>query len=182
MEDAAHAAGATGATGAEDAVASVLRQWQQGHPGLDFAPVAVIGRLNRCTSLLQQVADAPLGREGLTRPEYEILCALSRVGGELTPGRLTRETFASGAAVTKRIKQLEQRGLVSRRPDSRDRRVSHLSLTPTGRELVDRLLPEQLDYETALLSGLPADRRQDLAAILADLLLLLEGRLGSLPG
>jgi DNA-binding MarR family transcriptional regulator len=182
MEDAAHAAGAAGATGTEDAVASVLRQWQQGHPGLDFAPVAVIGRLNRCTSLLQQVADAPLGREELTRPEYEILCALSRVGGELTPGRLARETFASGAAITKRIKQLEQRGLVSRRPDSRDRRVSHLSLTPTGRDLVDRLLPEQLDYETALLSGLPADRRQDLAAILADLLLLLEGRLGSLPG
>jgi DNA-binding MarR family transcriptional regulator len=182
MEDAARAAGAAGATATEDAVASVLRQWQQVHPDLDFAPVAVIGRLNRCTSLLQQVADAPLGREGLTRPEYEILCALSRVGGELTPGRLARETFASGAAVTKRIKQLEQRDLVSRRPDNRDRRVSHLSLTPTGRDLVDRLLPEQLDYETTLLSGLPSDRRQELAAILADLLLLLEGRLGSLTG
>ncbi|MFJ4848490.1 MULTISPECIES: MarR family winged helix-turn-helix transcriptional regulator [unclassified Streptomyces] len=166
----------------EDAVATVLRQWQGVHPELDFAPVAVIGRLNRSTALLQLAVDAPLNREGLTRPEYDILCALRRVGGELTPGRLARETFASGAAVTKRIKVLEERGLIGRRPDDRDRRVSHLRLTPTGLALVDRLLPEQLAYEEGLLSGLPDGRRHELAEILGELLLLLEGRLGALSG
>ncbi|MFJ6215565.1 MarR family winged helix-turn-helix transcriptional regulator [Streptomyces sp. NPDC092296] len=166
----------------EDAVEVVLRQWQALFPHLDLAPVAVIGRLNRCAALLQQVSDAPLGREGLSRPEYEVLIALRRVGGELTPGRLARETFASGAAVTKRIKQLEQRGLVARRTDTRDRRVCHLSLTDAGLALVDRLLPAQLSYENALLEGLPEDRRQELADVLGEFLVLLEGRLGGLPG
>ncbi|MCM6775188.1 MarR family transcriptional regulator [Nocardia sp. CDC159] len=163
---------------AEDAVAGVLRQWSRVYAGLDTEPVGIIGRINRCAALFQQVGDAPLGRAELTRPEFEVLCALRRMGGELTPGRLARETFASPAAVTKRVRGLEQRGLVARRIDGRDRRVVHLSLTPAGLELVDAVLPQQLSYEKKLLADLPAGERDDLARILADLLSLLEGRLG----
>ncbi|GCD41485.1 MarR family winged helix-turn-helix transcriptional regulator [Streptomyces paromomycinus] len=164
----------------EDIVAGVLRQWQQVHPGLDTGPMAVIGRLNRCSALLQQAADAPLRREGLTRPEFDILGTLRRMDRELTPGRIARETFASGAAVTKRVRQLETRGLLARRPDERDRRVSHLSLTDEGRAVIDRLLPEQLRYEAGLLEGIDGRRRTELSEGLAELLVLLEGRLGSL--
>ncbi|KEF09166.1 MULTISPECIES: MarR family winged helix-turn-helix transcriptional regulator [Streptomyces] len=164
----------------EDIVAGVLRQWQQVHPGLDTGPMAVIGRLNRCSALLQQATDAPLRREGLTRPEFDILGTLRRMDRELTPGRIARETFASGAAVTKRVRQLESRGLLARRPDERDRRVSHLSLTDAGRAVIDRLLPEQLRYEAGLLEGIDARRQAELSEGLSELLVLLEGRLGSL--
>ncbi|MFJ9211963.1 MarR transcriptional regulator [Streptomyces sp. L-9-10] len=166
---------------AEDLLAGVMRQWQQVLPELDTAPMAVIGRLNRCSALLQQAADAPLRRERLTRPEFDILGTLRRTDRELTPGRIARETFASGAAVTKRLRRLEKRGLVARRPDDRDRRVTHLFLTTEGRELLDRLLPEQLGYEAALLDGLGTRNRERLAGALGELLVLLEGRLGSLP-
>lgn len=165
---------------AEDIVARVLRQWQQVHPGLDTAPMAVIGRLNRCAALLQQATDAPLVREGLTRAEFDILGTLRRTGRELTPGQIARETFASGAAVTKRLRVLEERDLVARRPDGRDRRVAHLSLTDSGRELIDILIPRQLEYEQALLAGLGKDRQDELADTLAELLVHLEGRLGGL--
>ncbi|MFE2036833.1 MarR family winged helix-turn-helix transcriptional regulator [Streptomyces scopuliridis] len=157
-----------------------MRQWQQVLPELDTAPMAVIGRLNRCSALLQQAADAPLRRKGLTRPEFDILGTLRRTDRELTPGRIARETFASGAAVTKRLRRLEERGLIARRPDDRDRRVTHLSLTADGRELLDRLLPEQLGYEAALLDGLGTRNQERLAGSLGELLVLLEGRLGSL--
>ncbi|MFE7569106.1 MarR family winged helix-turn-helix transcriptional regulator [Streptomyces sp. NPDC057539] len=164
---------------AEDIVAGVMRQWQQVLPDLDTAPMAVIGRLNRCSALLQQAADAPLRRVGLTRPEFDILGTLRRTDRELTPGLIARETFASGAAVTKRLRLLEERGLVARRPDDRDRRVTHLSLTTEGRELLDRLLPEQLGYEATLLDGLGTRNQERLAGSLGELLVLLEGRLGS---
>jgi len=163
----------------EDAVAGVLRQWAVVHPDMDLAPVAVLGRINRCAALLQRVTDAPLGAAELSRPEFDLLLALRRVGGELTPGRLARETFASPAAVTKRVRALEQRGLVARRIDGRDRRVAHLTLTDAGRDLVDHVFPQQLSYEHSLLSRLPDDERSELARILGDLLLLLEGQLGS---
>ncbi|MEV5505614.1 MarR family winged helix-turn-helix transcriptional regulator [Streptomyces orinoci] len=164
----------------EDIVARVLRQWEKVHPGLDTAPMAVIGRLNRCSALLQQATDAPLAGEGLNRAEFDILGTLRRMGREMTPGQLARETFASGAAVTKRLRALEERGLVSRRADDRDRRVAHLSLTEAGRELIDRLIPQQLGYEQSLLAGLDEDRRAELTRILAELLVVLEGRLGGL--
>jgi DNA-binding MarR family transcriptional regulator len=140
----------------------------------------IIGRVNRCAALLQQAEDAPLRRAGLSRPEFDLLGALRRTGHELTPGDLARETFSSGAAVTKRVKQLTERGLVERRGDTRDRRVAHVRLTEAGRELVDGILPEQLAYETAVLSVLTPESRDELAARLGELLGRLEGSLGVL--
>jgi DNA-binding MarR family transcriptional regulator len=164
----------------DDTVAAVVRQWQAVRPGLDTGPMEIIGRINRCAALLQQAEDAPLRRAGLSRPEFDLLGALRRTGHELTPGELARETFSSGAAVTKRLKQLTERGLVERRGDTRDRRVVHLRLTDAGRDLVDGILPVQLAYETAVLSGLDGPEQGELASLLGELLSQLEGRLGVL--
>ncbi|MEU7426259.1 MarR family transcriptional regulator [Streptomyces sp. NPDC040750] len=164
-----------------DTVAAVVRQWRAVRPELDTAPMEVIGRINRCAALLQQAEDAPLRRAGLSRPEFDLLGALRRTGHELTPGELARETFSSGAAVTKRLKQLTERGLVERRGDTRDRRVAHLRLTDTGRDLVDGILPEQLAYERAVLSVLAPEGQDELAGRLAVLLSRLEGRADTRP-
>ncbi|MEU7056104.1 MarR family winged helix-turn-helix transcriptional regulator [Streptomyces sp. NPDC046197] len=163
----------------DDTVAAVVRQWQAVQPGLDTAPMEIIGRINRCAALLQQAEDAPLRRAGLSRPEFDLLGALRRTGHELTPSELARETFSSGAAVTKRLKQLTERGLVDRRSDTRDRRVAHVRLTDAGRDLVDGILPAQLAYERTVLSGLGTDRRTELSALLSQLLGRLEGRPGA---
>ncbi|MYX29363.1 MarR family transcriptional regulator [Streptomyces sp. SID8381] len=171
---------ARGASVQDDTVAAVVRQWRAVHPDLDTAPMEIIGRINRCAALLQQAEDAPLRRAGLSRAEFDLLGALRRTGHELTPGELARETFSSGAAVTKRLKQLTERGLVERRGDTRDRRVAHVRLTDAGRELVDGILPEQLAYERTVLAGLDGPGRGDLAVLLCELLSRLEGRPGAL--
>ncbi|MEW1912074.1 MarR family transcriptional regulator [Kitasatospora sp. NPDC085895] len=169
-------------SGANDVVATVRRQWRAVHPDLDTEPMELVGRINRCAALLQQAEDAPLRSAGLTRGEFDLLGAVRRTDRELTPGELARETFASGAAVTKRLRALQDRGLIDRRTDTRDRRIGYIRLTDEGRALVDRLLPRQLAYERALLAGLDEPTRRLLGAGLADLLLQLEGRLGTLRG
>jgi DNA-binding MarR family transcriptional regulator len=161
----------------DDSVASVVRQWQAVDPALDTAPMELIGRINRCAALLRQAEDAPLRAAGLSRAEFELLGAVRRTAGELTPGELARETFSSRAAVTKRLRALQERGLVDRRGDERDRRVAHVRLTDDGRDLFDRLLPEQLAYESAVLSGIGGETRTRLGADLAELLGRLEDRL-----
>lgn len=163
-----------------DTVAAVVRQWQTVRPDLDTGPMEIIGRVNRCAALLQQAEDAPLRRAGLSRAEFDLLGALRRTGHELTPGELARETFSSGAAVTKRLKQLTERGLVERRVDTRDRRVAHLRLTDAGRDLVDGIMPEQLVYESAVLSALDDGRQGELADLLGELLSRLEGHMRAL--
>ncbi|WP_330436847.1 MarR family winged helix-turn-helix transcriptional regulator [Streptomyces griseoaurantiacus] len=167
---------------AHDTVAAVVRQWRTVRPDIDTRPMEIIGRVNRCAALLQQAEDAPLRHAGLTKPEFDVLGTLRRTDHELTPGELARETFSSGAAVTKRLKHLGERGLVERRGDDRDRRVAHVRLTDAGRELVDSLLPEQLAYESAALSGLDEARQDELAGNLGELLIQLEGRLGGPRG
>ncbi|MFJ6462809.1 MarR family winged helix-turn-helix transcriptional regulator [Streptomyces sp. NPDC091387] len=162
----------------DDIVASVVRQWRAVNPDLDTGPMELIGRINRCAALLQQAEDAPLRAAGLTRAEFDLLGAVRRTDRELTPGELARETFSSGAAVTKRLRVLQERGLIGRRSDDRDRRVAHVRLTDEGRELVDGLLPQQLAYERAVLSGLDAESRDRLSAQLSELLVQLEGRIG----
>ncbi|MFF2329507.1 MULTISPECIES: MarR family winged helix-turn-helix transcriptional regulator [unclassified Streptomyces] len=162
----------------DDIVASVVRQWQAVNPELDTGPMELIGRINRCAALLQQAEDAPLRAAGLTRAEFDLLGAVRRTDRELTPGELARETFSSGAAVTKRLRVLQERGLVDRRSDARDRRVAHVRLTEEGCDLVDRLLPRQLAYERAVLSGLDEQARTRLSAQLSELLVQLEGRIG----
>lgn len=162
----------------DDIVASVVRQWQAVSPGLDTGPMELIGRINRCAALLQQAEDAPLRGAGLNRAEFDLLGAVRRTGRELTPGELARETFSSGAAVTKRLRALQLRGLIERRGDDRDRRVARVRLTEEGRGLVDRLLPQQLAYERTVLAGLDEPARDRLSAQLSELLVQLEGRLG----
>ncbi|MER5849443.1 MarR family transcriptional regulator [Streptomyces sp. NPDC002012] len=162
----------------DDIVASVVRQWQAVNPELDTGPMELIGRINRCAALLQQAEDAPLRAAGLTRAEFDLLGAVRRTDRELTPGELARETFSSGAAVTKRLRGLQERGLVDRRSDARDRRVAHVRLTEEGRDLVDRLLPRQLAYERMVLSGLDEQSRARLSTQLSELLVQLEGRIG----
>ncbi|MER6105213.1 MarR family transcriptional regulator [Streptomyces sp. NPDC001832] len=162
----------------DDIVASVVRQWQAVNPELDTGPMELIGRINRCAALLQQAEDAPLRAVGLTRAEFDLLGAVRRTDRELTPGELARETFSSGAAVTKRLRVLQERGLVDRRSDARDRRVAHVRLTEEGRDLVDGLLPRQLAYERMVLSGLDEQTRARLSAQLSELLVQLEGRIG----
>lgn len=120
----------------------------------------------------------PLRAAGLSRAEFDLLGAVRRTDHELTPGELARETFSSGAAVTKRLRILQERGLVDRRSDERDRRVTHVRLTEEGRALVDQLLPRQLAYERAVLSGLDERTRGELSAQLSELLVQLEGRIG----
>ncbi|WP_324194181.1 MarR family winged helix-turn-helix transcriptional regulator [Nocardia blacklockiae] len=162
----------------EDTVAAVVRQWQAVHPELNTAPMELIGRINRCAALLQQAESAPLREAELSRPEFDLLGALRRTGRGLTPSELARETFSSGAAVTKRLRQLTERGLVERSADERDRRVVHIRLTARGRDLLDSVLPAQLAFEDALLAGLDERQHRLLAEQLGELLIQLEGRLG----
>ncbi|GAA3291832.1 hypothetical protein GCM10020295_09620 [Streptomyces cinereospinus] len=71
---------------------------------------------------------------------------------------------------------------MERRGDDRDRRVAHVRLTDAGRDLVDAVLPEQLAFESAVLSELDEPRQDALAALLSELLGHLEGRPGALRG
>jgi DNA-binding MarR family transcriptional regulator len=147
-------------------VRRLIDQWADALPGVDTTPIEIGGRLQHSLNLIRQATEDVLKSFGLTRADFEVLSALRRRGGTLTPSGITRETLSSAAATTKRIARLESVGLVSRQSDVRDGRVAHLALTEAGTKRVDEALPALLDVERELLGVLSGEQQAQLTALL----------------
>jgi DNA-binding MarR family transcriptional regulator len=72
----------------------------------------------------------------------------------------------TSSGTTKRLDHLERAGLIARGPDPDDRRGTLITLTPAGRELIDRATEAHLANEARLLAALPRADRQALAGLL----------------
>ena len=77
---------------------------------------------------------------GVTAQQIELLCILER--GQPTPGELATLLGCDKTNITGMVARLAQRGLVDRRPDTRDRRIIHLQLTDQGRHFSHQLKQE----------------------------------------
>ncbi|MFC9324715.1 MarR family winged helix-turn-helix transcriptional regulator [Kitasatospora sp. NPDC057015] len=155
-----------------DHVDKVLEQWGRERPDLDVSPMAVIGRLKRLYRLLDVETRKTFAAHGLDPASFDVLATLRRSGPphRLTPAELMRTSMVTSGAVTQRLDRLEARGLVTRTPSESDGRVVFVALTADGRALIDEALPDHVDTEHRLLSGLTAPQRDTLADTLRDLL------------
>jgi DNA-binding MarR family transcriptional regulator len=117
-----------------DSVGRIIEQWGAERPDLDVSGLEVIGRLSKLASLVQVRLDAVFAEFGLQGWEFDVLATLRRSGEpyELTPGELDRALIISSGTTTHRIRRLEERGFVTRRPDAEDGRVVRVRLTEAG--------------------------------------------------
>ncbi|WP_150958943.1 MarR family winged helix-turn-helix transcriptional regulator [Microbacterium testaceum] len=151
-----------------DHVDDIVEEWAAERPDVDASPMQVIGRLSRIAAHLDTELLGVFRRYDLGEGEFDILATL-RCGGEpyaRTPGELARHTMVTTGAVTKRVDRLVASGLVSRSASGDDGRGRVISLTPEGRRVIDEALADHLANEERLLSGLDADQRRTLEALL----------------
>jgi DNA-binding MarR family transcriptional regulator len=161
-------------TSQSDAVDRITAQWRRERPDLDPAPMGVVGRISRISTLVQRELDAVFAEHGLAGAEFDVLATLRRAG-PLTPGELSRSTMVTSGGMTKLLDRLEARDLIRRAPDPRDRRGKLIAVTRDGRSLVDRAVEQHLQNEERLLADMSTAKRAELAALLRELLLSLEG-------
>ena len=164
-------------TEATDAVDRITAQWRRERPDLDPAPMGVIGRITRISALAQRELERVFAEHGLSGGDFDVLATLRRSGttNRLTPGELSRSTMITTGGMTKRLDRLDASGLIRREPDPRDRRGKLIALSDEGEALVDRAVEAHVQNEERLLAGLPAEKREQLAALLRELLLALDG-------
>lgn len=67
--------------------------------------------------------------------------------------------------ITGLVDRMEKRGLVTREPDAKDRRIKLVTPTPDGREIAARIWTE-LDYAANPLAGLAQEERETLRDLL----------------
>ncbi|MFF3737653.1 MarR family winged helix-turn-helix transcriptional regulator [Streptomyces sp. NPDC002566] len=121
---------------------------------LDLAAMVVpLGRALMAAE--QPVLDA----HGLTMWAYAVLSHLDETPLR-TQAALAEAIHADKTRIIAVLDDLESRGLLTRRPDPKDRRVRLLSLTSEGRRLRDVVRAAVQDREERLLGQLPAADRE----------------------
>jgi DNA-binding MarR family transcriptional regulator len=108
----------------------------------------------RTCGVVLSALDQGLRRHGLSSAGRQALAALDEARHALSPTTLSERLLVTTASMTSLLDTLERRGLVARRPDPHDRRKQLISLTPAGRALVDKILPEIVALQTAIMAGL----------------------------
>src|SRR5260370_14588476 len=122
-------------------------------PDAEFAP-----RLRLVTMRLARLLRQHAGTEADLSPTMaSTLATISRCG-PVTLGRLAELEAVQPPSMTRIVARLEERQLVRREVDQRDRRIARVSLTPAAEALLSELRTRRNEYLSGLLTRLsPAE-------------------------
>ncbi len=155
----------------------VLEAWRHVRPDLDTSPAGVVNRILRLAKFLEGELDKVAAEHGLsTKGDFDTLAALRRhrPNQELSPTQLADAALMTTGGMTARLDRLEERGYVARRSDPADRRALLVTLTDSGRRIVDDVVESSLQRQRRLIAPLDAGERTLLASLLRRLLMSLE--------
>lgn len=95
--------------------------------------------LRQINSIMDTFNRYDLRREGLTVPQFTILNHATPEGVPLS--EISARMLCDNSNLTGIVDRLISKGLVERRPDPQDRRVSLICLTPSGAEKLRNIRP-----------------------------------------
>lgn len=154
--------------GRDDEVDLLVDAWADRIPDVDFTPLDVMSRLRRVALRLNDLRAVAFRSADLTSWEFDVLAALRRADPphELSPMELSRATMVGTAAITNRLENLVERGLIVRKANPRDGRSNLARLTPAGTERVDAAMIALVRLEADELQRLSAPQQAQLASLL----------------
>ena len=122
----------------------------------------------RTASLLEAEGNRVFKTYGLTGASYNILRVLERAGKSgRNCGDIGRRLITDVPDITRLIDRLEKLNLVTRERAVNDRRVVHVTITPSGRKAVNELKPQLLELQEALIGHLGQSKLRTLILGLA---------------
>ena len=116
---------------------------------------------------------AIFSRHGLCPAEFDVLASLRRTPPphELTPSDVQRSVIITSGGLTKILRQLETRGLVTRSTDTSDRRIKPIRLSPAALPIMEQTMQELVaDSGEWLHSALSAAEILQITGLLSKLL------------
>jgi DNA-binding MarR family transcriptional regulator len=151
-------------------------------PEIDPGVEAILARIDKIERYLNKTMAETLARHRLSEGDYKVLVKLRLAeASRLSPGELSDFLMLSTGAMTNRLDRLEERGLVVRKPEPRDRRGVVVELTSKGHDALAAAVHEQAAREIQLLGALSEDEKAAVNDLLRKLLLHFEELLGPPP-
>lgn len=134
-----------------------------------YQPEGTLGFLaGRCLNKISDALDLILKDKGLNSELFGLLHAIYR-GKANTPSGLAQLRYRQNATITYMLNVLEKRGLLTRVPNTRDRRAIELRLTREGKAVVSECIPLVVAAQNKVLAPLTAEEYGVLSGLLRKL-------------
>lgn len=145
---------------------------------IDLVVEGIVDRIHGINWRIRKMLDETLEQYGLTNGDWKVMSTLRWTGKPYrrSAGELARIADLSSGAMTSRLDQLEDAGLVERIREPSDRRTVLVRLTPKGRRLHDQAIGVQAEKEALLGAALPDRDKRQLESLLRRVMLALEQR------
>jgi DNA-binding MarR family transcriptional regulator len=118
--------------------------------------------------------DQELACYNLTLPQFMALRCIQAHRSGCSMGALAESAHQMAATMTGIVDRLVEGGLVSRARDPQDRRSLQVVLTPAGEALLERISAAKHAWIRQFLSAIPAPERQQMLALGARYLAMIE--------
>jgi DNA-binding MarR family transcriptional regulator len=125
-------------------------------------------RFLRFNLLSHKKLEADLEKQGLTPPQFYVLATIGYAGG-LPFGEIGAKMMVTVSNLTGIVDRLEEKKLVSRKRDERDRRVVHVVLTEKGARLYKSTIPLFEKSISAIFAAVDKSQQKKLSALLRKL-------------
>lgn len=117
-------------------------------------------------AVAQRIAEEDLRKYDSTPSQFGILLNLSEEN--LIPmSELSRQAACVNSNITSIISRMEEKGLVQRNQDQRDRRIVKVKLTEKGKELIEQTLPAHYQFLKNLLEFYNEEELEQLYKLLS---------------
>jgi DNA-binding MarR family transcriptional regulator len=131
-------------------------------------PAALPYRMRLLVQMMERQFQELLNPFGITPLHWGVLCCLWRKDGQAAQ-EIAQMLEQLPGTLTVGFAAMERRGLITRRPDRDDGRVSRVCLTPAGRKLEARLKPRVDSFVRAMFGGVSASEYRTLVRLTAKL-------------
>jgi DNA-binding MarR family transcriptional regulator len=133
---------------------------------LNLEAIAVVTNLYRVTQGLRNKMEREVLSEfGLSWTSFSLLYDLW-VRNSMETKELAKSSGVSKATVSNITNTLERKELCYRSRDSRDRRITYLTITEKGKEVMEKLYPPFHEGEVQIVSSLNQEQKQVMSGLL----------------
>jgi DNA-binding MarR family transcriptional regulator len=130
-----------------------------------MAPHSVGYRIKLLSQILARKFSERLEPFGLTPFHWVVLCCLWEEDG-LATSSIGEKLQQVGGTLTGVLDRMEERGLIRRERDSRDRRICRIWITEAGQELKQVLPPIVLELREEAMQGFSNGEREQFSQLL----------------
>jgi DNA-binding MarR family transcriptional regulator len=119
------------------------------------------------SEMFKKNSSAIFRQHGLTFPHYSVLKYLAACDeGKETVGSVSKHMLVTGANVTGLAKRMEKAGLIERKNDAKDERLTMLQITPAGVERLDTIRDIQDQHVGEYLQACAKDEKEQFLSVL----------------